>query len=154
MLWGQETKSKILSLIVGTSQGVSFAYKEAKSNTTNKTFLLTPGYAYSHNRGISIRSKNGKAFSDLVLKYKSVQNGIKGIVDLSSATGYSSRTSYERLNYIAIDYRYSRYVKTLKKLNTFFSVGIEASYILNEKKKLKYENGSRTIKKKRRLFFQ
>ncbi|AUC15929.1 hypothetical protein BTO06_12550 [Tenacibaculum sp. SZ-18] len=104
------------------------------------------GYAYSYGGGVSIISKSKKAFSDIMLNYRSYSNGIKGIVDINTPSGYSTKTSFDRFNYLSLEYRYSRYVKTIKDLNTFFSVGIQASYLLNVRKRLNYENSSEVIK--------
>lgn len=150
ILFAQDTKKeeKRLSILVGTSQGISFMHKEAKSNTYKKTFESSFGYAFSYGAGISVASKNRKAFSEIIIKYNSYSNGIKGIVDVSSKSGYSDKTSYDRFNYLTLDYRYSRYVKTISDYNTFFSVGIQASYIWNEKKSLKYEKSNEIIRTK------
>jgi len=151
ILFAQEEKNnekKRLSFLTGTSQGISFMYKEAKSNTTDKIFEATPCYTFSYGGGISIASKSGKAFSEIIVNYRSYSNVIKEIVDINSTAGYSSKTSYNRFNYLTLDYRCSRYVKIIRDFNTFFSVGIQASYILNEKKKLNYENSSEVIKTK------
>jgi hypothetical protein len=142
----ESAEEKRLSLLIGTSQGVSFMYKEALSNTVDKTFKTTAGYAFSYGGGISITSKSKKAFSEIIAHYRSYNNGIKEVVDINSGSGYSSKMSYNRFNYFALEYQYSRYIKTIKDFNSFFSVGVQTSYILNEKKKLNYENSSEVIK--------
>lgn len=150
VLLAQDTKKeeKRLSILVGTSQGISFMHKEAKSNTYKKTFESSLGYAFNYGAGISITSKSGKAFSEVIVKYSSYSNEIKGIVDVNSKSGYSDKTSYDRFNYLTLDYRYSRYVKTISDYNTFFSIGIQTSYIWNEKKTLSYDNSSEVIRTK------
>ncbi|GEM_PF-5511981 len=135
-----------LSVVAGTTQGVSFMYKEAHSNTSKKTFNTSAGYAYSYFAGISVKSRSGKAFSDLLIGYRSYSNGLSGVVDVNSATGFSNKRSVDRLNYLTLEYRYSRYVKTIKDYNTFFSAGLQASYILNEKRRIRYSNGDETIR--------
>jgi len=148
----KESENKRISFLIGTSQGVSFVHREAKSNTNLKTFDVTPGYAFSFGGGVNILSKSRKSFSEITLNYRSYGNGIKNIVDVSAANGYSSKLSYDRFNYLSLEYRYSRYVKTIKDYNTFFSLGMQASYILNEKKNLNYDDGSKLIKTKGKDF--
>jgi len=150
ILFAQEKKdeNKRIYLLFGTSQGVSFMNKEANSNTTKKTFEVSPGYAFSYGAGINITSKSGKSFSEITVNYRSLSNGIKNSVDVNAEKGFSSKTSYDRFNYLTLDYRYSKYVKTIGELTTFFSLGIQSSYILNEKKTLNYEESSRVIKTK------
>ena len=147
ILVAQES-DKRLSWLIGSSQGVSFMHKEAKSNTSKKTYASTPGYAYSYYGGISIDAKNGKAFSELTASYRSAQNGIKGIVDVEANSGYSFKTSYDRYNYLSLEYRYSRYVKTFNNFHTFFSLGMGVSYIINEKHKLNYNSRSAKVEVK------
>ncbi len=142
----QETpKERRTNLFISVSQGLSFMHREALSNTSNKTFSTSPGYAYTLATGVNILSKRRRDFSQITIDYRSSSNAIKNIVDPSSALGTSSRTSYNRFNFFSLTYRYSRYFKTIKDLNTFFGLGIQASYILNERKKLNYENRSITI---------
>jgi hypothetical protein len=144
VIWAQNEKR--LSVVTGTTQGISFMHKEALSNTNKKTFNTSAGYAYSYFAGITVKSRSGKAFSDILLGYKSYSNGLKGVVDINSSTGFSDRRSVDRFNYITLEYRYSRYIKTIKDYNTFFSAGLQASYILNEKKRIRYNNGDETIR--------
>ena len=144
MLFAQE-KKKRTSLFVGTSQGITFMNKEARSNTYKSTFSTTPGYAYSCNLGLSIRSKREKGFSDISLGYRSNSNGFKGAIDPKSPSGKSSKISYDRFNFLSLEYRYSRYVPTFKNLKTFFGAGIQFGYILNRKVNLKLEDSKTKI---------
>ncbi len=150
IIFAQEKKdeNKRIFLLFGTSQGLSFMYKEAKSNTIKKTFEVSPFYAFSYGGGINFTTKSGKSFSEITVNYRSNSNGIKNIVDVNTENGYSSKTSYDRFNYLTLDYRYSIYVKTIREFNTFFSIGIQSSFILSEKKKLNYEESSQVIKTK------
>ena len=137
--------TKRISYVLGTSQGISVMRKEAFSNTKFKTYDTGMGYAYNYFGGLNITSKNKKAFSEIYLGYKSYSNTIKGIVDVNSSSGFSSRNSLDRYNYLSLEYRYSRYFKTIKDYKTFFSLGLQASYIINEKKHLNYSNSKKNI---------
>lgn len=143
IIWGQEEKRT--SLFFSITQGVSYLNKEALSNSRDKTFPVTFGYAYSLGAGLSIKSTKGKSFSDIKMSYRSYGNGFLSAQD---ATGTSSKRSTDRFNYLSIGYQYARYVKTLKNFNTFFSLGVEFSYILNRKMKLNYDNRTLKIKTK------
>ena len=60
----------------------------------------------------------------------------------------SSKTSRDRFNYLGIGYQYAHYLFKIKNFNTFLSAGLELSYILNRKMKLKYANDELTITEK------
>jgi hypothetical protein len=146
ILMAQEQQSKKRnSFFAGTSQGISFLKKEALSNTDKNTFDTTPGYAYSYNFGVSIDSKSKKSFSEISLGYRSFSNGFKGTIDLNTSTGISAKTSRDRFNFLTLEYRYSRYIKTINEYNTFFSIGIQTNYIINRKVKLNLEDSKTKI---------
>jgi len=148
---------KRLSILTGTSQGISFLRKETFSHTTKKTFPVTPGYTYLFFGGVNIDAKKGNSFSELKLAYHSKSNGIDSIIDIDSPTGVSPHTSRDRFKYLSLSYRYSRYIKessffnAFKKTNTyktFYSAEVQVSYILNQRKTLNYENGSTVMNTK------
>ena len=126
---------------------MSFVYKEAWSNTREKTYDTKLGYGFAFASGISIKPKKGKSFSDIKLTYRSYSNGIENIV-VPQSTKSSSKLSIDRFNYLGLGYQYSRYIKTIKGYNMFFSAGLEFSYILNRKLKLNYTDSSLKIKEK------
>ena len=140
-----EKEKKRTSFFVSTSQGISTVFKEALSNTTKKTYPLKTGYAFSLGTGISIISKKGKSLSDIRLVYKSFSNGIDNIVSPQSPNGVSSKTSSERYNYLALGYHYSRFIWKIKDYKTFFTAGIEFSYILNRKIKVRHDDYSTNL---------
>jgi hypothetical protein len=139
-------ENKGTSFFAGTAQGLSFLQREALSNTDNKTFGTVPGHAHTYTFGINIDAKNGKGFSEIGLGYRSQANGFKGAIDPDSDTGRSSKTSRDRYNLLALEYRYSRYIPTIKEWNTFFSIGVQTGYILNRKVVLNLEDAKTRIR--------
>lgn len=150
LLSGQDetVNQKRWSYLFETSHGLSSMYREAKSNTNVKTFEVTPSYTYSYNVGINKPAKNKNYFSTLTLGYSSVAHGVNGIVDIQSPTGFSSNTSYNRTNFLTIGYRRSRYVHTFSDWNSFFGLGLDFSYVLNETNKLNFEQRSAWVRTK------
>jgi len=143
-----QDKTRKNSFFIGTSQGLSFVTKEAFSNTTNKTFNMGPGYAYKLEAGLSIPTKSGKYLSEISLGYRSCSSSIDLIDSRIIAEGKPRKSSHERTNFLEAKYAFSYYVKTIKDYKTFFSAGIQLSYILNQNTKVNYFDGSTTVKKK------
>lgn len=143
-----QEKDNRAAIFVSTSHGISIVKKEAWSNTQDKTYPLTSGFAYTFSSGISIQSKSGNRFSDIRLTYRSYGNGMQNIVSPQSMNDESSKTSRDRFNYLGIGYQYAHYLFKIKNFNTFLSAGLELSYILNRKMKLKYANDELTITEK------
>lgn len=140
-----QKEEKRTSFFVSTNQGISILRKEALSNTTAKTFPTKPAYAFSYGVGLSIKSKRGKSFSDIRMKYSSDGHGFLNAQD-GNVT--SSKKSTDRTNYLSIGYQYSRYIMSIKNYRTFLSVGADFSYILNRNFKLKYDDRTVKIKTK------
>ena len=147
----QKTK-KGITFFVGTSQGISFLDKEAKSLTHDKTFENTPGYMFHYFLGINLLAENKNSFSEITFGYNSFVNGIKNIVDVSSSSGFSKKTSYESYNYFNLGYRFSFYVRPIKEISSFLSLGIYANFLFSSSTTLNYQNGSKKINKKHENF--
>lgn len=146
-LFAQETKRKN-TFFLSTSQGITFLRKESFSNTTLKTFNTGIGYAYKFEGGYSILSKSGKSFSDIAIGINSCSNRVDIVDSRTIAEGKPVEPSTDRFNLLEFKYSYSRYVRTIKKFPTFFSVGVQFSYILNQRTTVNYFDGQSVVTKK------
>ena len=135
------------AFFVGTSQGITFLLKESFSNTTKETFATGLGYAYKIEAGYSFVSKTRKFASDISVGVRSVANSVDIVDTRKTAMGQPQKSSYDRYDFLMFKYAFSHYVKTFKDYNTFFSVGIELSYILSQRTKLYFFDGKTTVKK-------
>ena len=146
VFYAQKKKHKN-AFFVGTSQGISFVVKESFSNTTAKTFSTGIGYSYKIEAGYSIVSKSRKYASDFSLGYNSMGNSVDIIDVRKTALGKPQKTSYDRFNFLTFRYTFSIYVKTFKDYNTFFSVGVQFAYLLNQKTTVNFFDGKTIFRK-------